>query len=613
MDAELPLHCVVGTVVSEQHPRNTQKPGRRPSHADRVDGYSDRLTLAPTVNGAAAGTPREGFSLDEPLHPLTCGIVPPGIPSNVLAEVFEFDIPVGSAGSGEKLPPVEEDAVEKETSIRRWTSPEDGWGTNQPMQDLEKMPMGMPVTVGELADFLVCACDSGEEPSEGGDGGKEVERWAQSRSAASGSTGTPVAGDPREDEDHVPGNMLDWTLGQWRARRAKILGLKESEKPPPPTSTSDPEDHEARLFVEERPQGCVGPVLVHRVPQAPPRPILCTDDPEASLLKAVQLLLAYPELDALPIVSPVRCTVVAHLTLSYCLAYMMGRLRGSDLMPLASLIVSAQEGPSGGSPSKRFFNSSSCSPAAASSSSEGAGDGADGRESWAERKAGAPPEAPPPPPWVLGRSQSLRELLTFFARTHHSGVPVVEDENEGGVLGLLSRRDLLQFLDIAMQSAVRRATISRGNREEDGSPPSDEEEPVLVDLSAPVEGVLNILRRVRNEEEALARAAGVPATAPGPTDPAAKQFGIGASLIYEKELPLKACLLRLLNAENRELLFVKESETGAAPQLVRVVSVSDVWLMLIGSDSGFEEATAEGGCSAGSCAAEEPPLVSTDI
>merc|ERR1719326_1634710 len=98
----------------------------------------------------------------------------------------------------------------------------------------------------------------------------------------------------------------------------------------------------SRLFVEEQLR-IPGPVLVHRVQQAPPRPILCTDDPEASVLKVVELLLASPELDAVPVVSPVRCTVVAHLTLSYCLAFMLGRLRGPELDALRSMQISAAE------------------------------------------------------------------------------------------------------------------------------------------------------------------------------------------------------------------------------------------------------------------------------
>merc|ERR1719277_2790066 len=111
---------------------------------------------------------------------------------------------------------------------------------------------------------------------------------------------------------------------------------------------------QSQLLVEERPR-TAGPVLVHRVPFAPPRPILCTDDPEASLLKAVELLLAYPELDALPVVSPVRCTVVAHLTLSYCLAYMLPRMRGADLAPLAGVLVGGGGG-GGGAPALRKFD-----------------------------------------------------------------------------------------------------------------------------------------------------------------------------------------------------------------------------------------------------------------
>eukprot|EP00927_Polykrikos_kofoidii_P053380 TRINITY_DN4784_c0_g2_i1.p1 TRINITY_DN4784_c0_g2~~TRINITY_DN4784_c0_g2_i1.p1 ORF type:complete len:643 (+),score=134.31 TRINITY_DN4784_c0_g2_i1:214-2142(+) len=599
VDAELPVHSVLATVVSEEHPRKPVKSGRRGAGAgDTLDRVDANATPASGLSGV------EGHSLDEPLPPLTCGIVPPGIPSNVLAEVCEFDNLLG--GSDEQSARAAECAEEKEPSVKRRTSVDDGWGTNQPLQDLEKMPMGMPVTVGELADFLANACEGGEEGATTGGGTEEADRWAQSRLAIEGE----------EDETSDLGDMLDWSLGQWRARRAQILGLTEGAKQLEQSATpaaSDPEDHETRLFVEELPQGCVGPVLVHRVPQAPPRPILCTDDPEASLLKAVQLLLAYPELDALPVVSPVRCTVVAHLTLSYCLSYVISRLRGEDLLPLAVLPVSAKAGAGGGSQYQRLFDGKSCpvvdadrhGSAKAATSSSG---------HWAKR-TGPVPEAPTPPPWVLSRSQPLRELLTFFARTHHSGVPIVEDGSEGGVIGLLSRRALLQYLDVAMQSAQRRAakamTTSSDTIQEETESPSDDDDPVNVDLSAPVEGILSTLRRLRSNEEALGRTSAAPSQVPAPNLGDSGTAFIGASLVYEEEMTLKVLLIRLLNAENRKLLFVKDPGDGQAPQLLRVISASDAWLLLIGKDS--EEAPEGPLIAISGGAVEEPPLEATDM
>jgi len=463
---------------------------------------------------------REGQGAEEPAPPLlSCGVVSPCLPSNVLAEVCEFDA-CGARRLGSKgdPPPPEDGSDERSPTRRRWTSPDDGWGMNLPMQDLEKMPMGMPVTVGELADFLAHACAS----SPGEDNGCSADR---------------------------SNDMLDWSLAQWRAHRLKISGHKE----PDPVPDNEVESA-SRLFVEERPRYC-GPVLVHRVPLAPPRPILCTDDPDATLLKAIELLLAYPELDALPIVSPVRCTVVAHLTLSYCLAHMLGRMRGSDLLPLANLTVNAREAADGGVPAQRVFDSASAPQP-------------DRTDCWAERRASAAPQ----PPWVLRRSQPLRELLAFFARTHHSGVPVVEDG--GGVVGLLSRRDLLHFLDLAMQSATRCV--------DNGGAPS-EKDSVAFDAAAPLEAMLDTLQRYRVQpaDEGASVAA-----APGGL------AGIGAALIYEQQLPLKALLLRMLNAENRKLLFVQEPGGGGPPRLLRIVSVGDVWHLLIGDSKDAPEGAA---------------------
>merc|ERR1719188_1671897 len=158
--------------------------------------------------------------------------------------------------------------------------------------------MGMPMTVGELCDFLLHACED--------------------RQAASGEA------DP-----------LDWSLAQWRAHRLNLRGDKGAEEPEELDSQPT-----CGQQIEEL---ALGRVLVHRVPFAPARPILCIDDPEASLMKAADLLLTYPELDALAIVSPIRGTVVAHLTLSYCLAYAVGTMRGETLAPLAELQVRAAD------------------------------------------------------------------------------------------------------------------------------------------------------------------------------------------------------------------------------------------------------------------------------
>jgi len=518
---------------------------------------------------------REGQAAEEPLPLLSCGTVSPALASNVLAEVCEFDSwgEQRRASQGELAPP--EDGVdEKSPARRRWTSPDDGWGLNLPMQELEKMPMGMPVTVGELADFLAHACSSSPSeamPKDGADNAPQ--RWAD-------PVGEPTAAKASEENRCSAegcSDMFDWSLAQWRAHRLKLSGHKALGEAPARSdfvhcpscrlewrapgpdgggctqcsgkladgSLAEAESA-SRLFVEERPRFC-GPVLVHRVPLAPPRPILCTDDPEASLLKAVELLLCYPELNALPIVSPVRCTVVAHLTLSYCLAYTLGRMRGSDLLPLANLTVNAQDGVDGGTPAHRVFDSASAP---------------EHTDCWAERRAPAVGQSP----WVLRRSQPLHELLAFFARTNHSGVPVVEDG--GGVVGLLSRRDLLHFLDLAMQSARR--------CNDKGAGASLETDNVAFDATAPIEVMVETLQRYRVPLADEGTSAGA---MPGGLS------GIGATLIYEQNLPLKALLLRMLGAENRKLIFVQDTGNGSPPRLLRVLSVGDVWHLLIGDRS----------------------------
>lgn len=528
VDAELPVHAVLSAVLREQHlqlpsasasrsggaagaaggtpswarPRGASESGgggEPPGDAVPLLSASRReATLNAAESGGAPAAPAA-------LH---CGVVQPSLPSNVLAEVCEFD-PGEAVAGGSKAsaasseaaaepPPAEaggDDEAKAPTMRRRWTmSQDDGWGAppSLTMQDLEKMPMGMPVTVGELAGFLAQACDGASKPSGDGD-------------------------------------MLDWTLAQWRAHR-----LRGADSPAAPAQAGD--EPVSRLSVAEN-VGAVGPVLVHRVPGASPRPILCTDDPEASLLKVIELLLAYPELDALPVVSPVRCTVVAHLTLGYCLAFILSRLRGTELLPLSDLKVTADGGANGGGDLRVF----------------------DGKTPPQQPSSGAPAAAPPAGLWVMRQSQPLRDLLAFFSATSLSGVPVVENDDNEKVLGLLSRRDLLHFLDLSMQATKRRnaAGPAPEGAAEDGT-----QEDLSIDSEAPVEAMLKALRQhpraATNEEDTS---------------------GPDIDFVFENEVPLRSLVLRVLTSDRRKVLFVSEG-----PRLRRIVTVSDVWRLLLGRD-----------------------------
>eukprot|EP00930_Biecheleria_cincta_P021883 TRINITY_DN16086_c0_g1_i2.p1 TRINITY_DN16086_c0_g1~~TRINITY_DN16086_c0_g1_i2.p1 ORF type:complete len:563 (+),score=127.68 TRINITY_DN16086_c0_g1_i2:62-1750(+) len=499
VDAKLPVHCVLTTVLSEQHPHPQQRPSNSPGTDDApAAGMGMRREGA---GAGSAGQPAEEGSWKL----LCCGPASPALPTNVLAEVSNLDAanlgrPVGDAG-----PPPAEDGIEEKTpSMRRmWTSPDDGWGTHLILSDLERMPMGMPLTVGELADFLAHAC---------------------------------------EDKTSSEMDMLDWSLSQWRLHRLKATST--TEKKGAGSAAEEGGESASRLELDEGPHP-YGPVLVHHVPCAPPRPILLVDDPEATLLKAVQLLLAYPNLDAIPVVSPVRCAVVAHLTLSYCLAFMLSRLRGAELQPLAELKVGWLDGPedSNASPEHKKFCAAENLPSS---------QGAEGRS-----------QEKPPVPWVLCSSQPLQELLHFFAQMHHTAVPVVDDAN-GGLLGLFSRRDLLAYLDLAMQCAER------------GPPetPDAATETVSFNVAEPVEAVLKAVNKFRAAHQGEAVA--------GTSSQATPGF-FGAALVYEKELPVKTLLLRVLEAQNRKVLFVEGCE-GELPRLRRILSAADAWRLLIGSD-----------------------------
>lgn len=300
-------------------------------------------------------------------------------------------------------------------------------------------------------------------------------------------------------------------------------------------------------------EGPSGPLLVHRVPSAPPRPILCADDPEATLLKAVQLLLAYPKCNALPVVSPVRLTVMAYLTLSACLAFILSRLRGEQLLPLAQLKV-GQEVQVGTCADQQKFEFAKY----AELSAQAEGDNLS---------------------WVLSESQPLRELLHFFAKTHHSSIPVVED-SKGSLVYNLSRRDLLSYLDLAMQSARCH--------------PQGHEDRIVFDLSAPIEVVVKALKRYKVDDSRL-RAVEVATSmlqeqslldgllAEVPQDPKGQTDMPGATISYDKDMSMKDLILCLLEADNRKVFLVEDCG-DKMPKLQQIISAGDIWRMLIGPE-----------------------------
>jgi len=370
--------------------------------------------------------------------------------------------------------------------------------------------MGMPVTVGEVADFLCHAC-------------------------------TPQASD----------QALDWSLEQWRAHRLKAVQAPENE---------GQEKTSSHLDLVDGPSGAS--LLVHRVPFAPPRPILCADDPDATLLKAIQLLLAYPKCNALPVVSPVRLTVMAYLTLSACLAFILSRLRGEQLLPLVQLKVGSEVQIGTGSDSaeqQKFEHEKYVEPSG----------GAEGCKS----------------PWILSQTQPIRELLHFFAKTHHSTVPIVEDA-KGSLVYNLSRRDLLSYLDLAMQSA--RCHSDAGDQER-----------IVFDPSAPIEVVVKALKRYKVDDSRL-RAVEVATSmlqeqslldglmAEVPRDPKGQTDMPGATISYDKELTMKDLILCLLEADNRKVFLVQDAG-DKMPKLRHIISAGDVWRMLIGNEKADEK------------------------
>eukprot|EP00440_Ansanella_granifera_P051394 gb/GFBE01055712.1/.p1 GENE.gb/GFBE01055712.1/~~gb/GFBE01055712.1/.p1 ORF type:complete len:244 (+),score=60.12 gb/GFBE01055712.1/:1-732(+) len=233
---------------------------------------------------------------------------------------------------------------------------------------------------------------------------------------------------------------------------------------------------------------------------------------------------------------------------------MLSRMRGTDLMPLANLKVAAQDEKAEGGPSQQTFQAASFEPA--------------GGDCWAKPRLPEKSVAP----WVLCKTQPLRELLLFFARTHHNVIPVVEDD--GGMLGILSRRDLLSYLDLAMQSASRQTQDAK-----------EAPESISFDVTAPVEAVMKAMRRFR---PSIAPEEAPSGQAPQASESDQAKF-LGASLVYDKELSVKSLVLRVLSAENRKVVFVQDAGAGKAPKLRQILSAGDVWRLLIGTEQEASE------------------------
>mmetsp|Transcript_18258 Transcript_18258/g.42722 ORF Transcript_18258/g.42722 Transcript_18258/m.42722 type:complete len:570 (-) Transcript_18258:118-1827(-) len=507
VDSELAVHNIFAIVLQEQHGRargraNTTSSGLITPMAGGLSGFAAEGMSRDRDRGADGGMmqrgrmSREAFpGLDDPEPsesgpPVTMGVVAPSLPSDLLAEVFDFEL--------SKKPAAETAGEDDAASFRRWTSSDDGWGVQAAasLQDLARMlPLGMPFCISEMAVFLSKAIDAA------GKDGEECE-------------------------------MFNWSLSRWRSQM--LQGQSASG------STS-----EARLILEERGRGGI-PVVLHEVASAPPRPLLSIDDPEASLLRAVQLLLAYPEVSGIPIVSPLRCSVVAHLTLSACLMALVSRLRGGSLRSLLELPVHAKDDSGAAQETKRYGDGS-------------AKDKSDSR--WAEV---APPPGKFRPLQVLDESQPLSDLLTFFQKSPVSKAPIVNAS--GGVVGVMGRRDLLSYLDLAMQYA--KADSDDAECFGSSRPSAD---PVVFQASTTLKEVCEALQRHPVESEEGAH------DGEGPAVKSPKW--LGACIIYEEQLPLKTALIRILAAENRTLLFAEKGDS--CPKINRLLTVSDVWHIIM--------------------------------
>jgi len=405
--------------------------------------------------------------------------------SNVLAEICEFSDEHRKERSDSKT----NDNAEK-VQRRSWTGPNDGWGCH-PNTQVEGETMGWlqkPFTVQELAEFLVYS---------------ECEESA-----------------------------LDWHLAAWR--QLKEESSCDAQQPQAVrhgsllTELPSPTHMSAGVGEEHN-------VLVQRTEGAPPRPMMRIDEQDSTFLRAVELLLHHPELNALPIVSMTQRTVLAHLTLAECLAVLVQHLRGKT-KDLGEILLPDDE--------REFVQWKTIKDAVrAEESLEGVC-------------------------VVLDAEDALYDLLEFFALTHYSAVPVV---SKGNVLvGVLGRRNLLQFMDLCMESCAAQCPNDESPPETDPTPRPEKVDdkngvaPIYFDTCLSLREVIQTLEEYSSEKKEKDEK---------PTGPA-KFFGTGTMTAMPT---LKNILCHILLSDNHKIAFIDTDR----PILRRFLHVEEVIKLIL--------------------------------
>lgn len=412
--------------------------------------------------------------------------------SNVLAEICEF--------SEEKSELREENEDGNSPQRRSWTGPNDGWGCHPKIEGETMGWLQMPFTVQELAEFLAYSSSECED-----------------------------------------GSMLDWDLSRWRKLKEESQGADAYGEEqilsrhgslltelPSPSSAKDREGSWPSTLS----------TLVQRAGGAPPRPMLRIDEPESTFLRAVELLLMHPELNALPVVSMIQRTVVAHLTLAACMAMLVQQFRGKSVEPLGELMLPD-------TPQDFVL--------------------------WKDTREAliAGEELDGDCVVLHADNDSLRDLLDFFAQTNYTAAPVVTDGNV--LVGVLGRRNLLQFLDLCMESC---AIVKRDDPDQGQTSEVDQREPTPKDKAEapqPEELYFDISLSLRQVIRTLEQH--LPEDRP-------KYFGCGTTT---KTLPLKNLLCEILLSDNHKVALIDMEGENAI--IRRLIHVDEVMKFLIYGDS----------------------------
>ncbi|CAD7943343.1 unnamed protein product [Amoebophrya sp. A25] len=216
------------------------------------------------------------------------------------------------------------------------------------VEDQSQCRLIQPLTVGEVACFLT---ELRRRPELSNYSLEQWRSWHAKKRSGSSSNVASKAGTSCGSAANVGGGSAVGSTAASEMRPSQVTGGSES------SSSSKQKSLPTALSSSTSERASSKVVVYHVDESTPARPILCVDDKESTVLRAIELLLQFPDLNALPIVNPERATVVAHVTLAQLLAYTAIHVRSPEMAPLGDISITSSGGMGEVSRASRAANS----------------------------------------------------------------------------------------------------------------------------------------------------------------------------------------------------------------------------------------------------------------